>query len=434
VYGHDGNLPRPALAARMLEERPGLAQGHLLLACAAGDEAALRKAIAADPASIHRTGDPWLCPDCKRPLDMPPLVAVTHSSLSRLPAYRDRLLRCARLLCEAGAEPRQSWQDGDDALSALYGAAGKNHDPEMTRILLDAGADPNDGESLYHAMETRDLSCARLLLEFGARVEGSNALHHELDTDNIEGLLLLLAHTKDPIDSMSSLGSPLLWAIKRGRSPAHVKALLDAGADPEARTQEGVSAYGLALQYGLVEAADMLAERAAFEPLSIEDEFVAACARGDKEEALRILARKPDVLSSLSLTQLHQLPNLAAAGNDAAVRVMVELGWPIAIRGGDWGASALNLAVFRGDSALARFLLDHGASWAERHGFDHDVRGTLAWASRNHEPEDGDWVGCARAMIEHGLSVLELDGTYSDEVAEFLAAERAKLEDRADVD
>ena len=82
-------------------------------------------------------------------------------------------------------------------LSALYGAAGRNHDAELTRMLLDAGADPNDGELLYHSLEN-PCACTRLLLEHGARVTGSNALYHVLDFDNVAALELLLKHGGDP--------------------------------------------------------------------------------------------------------------------------------------------------------------------------------------------------------------------------------------------
>jgi hypothetical protein len=86
----------------------------------------------------------------------------------------------------------------------------------------------------------------------------------------------------------------------------------------------------------------------------------------------------------------------------------------------------LNIALSQGDAELTRFLLEHGASCRERHGPDHNVHGTLAWASLNHDPEEGDWVGCARALIEHGLPVSESSRDYSDEVAAVLASGRAR--------
>jgi hypothetical protein len=44
-------------------------------------------------------------------------------------------------------------------------------------MLLDAGADPNDNESLYHSTENPDLTCMQLLLQGGARVEDHPALN-----------------------------------------------------------------------------------------------------------------------------------------------------------------------------------------------------------------------------------------------------------------
>jgi hypothetical protein len=92
------NPARPHVAIRMLAENPDLTTGDPYLACAAGDEAALRQATTRDPAWINRAGGP---------LDLPPLLAVTHSSLSRVSEFQERLLDSARFLLAAGADPNQ---------------------------------------------------------------------------------------------------------------------------------------------------------------------------------------------------------------------------------------------------------------------------------------------------------------------------------------
>lgn len=127
---------------------------------------------------------------------------------------------------------------------------------EVVQLLLRAGADRNDGESLYHALEVPDTTILSLLLQAGARVEGTNALYHALDFDNLEALQMLLDNA--PSRDEPQMGPLLLWALRRRRSVAHIEALLAAGIDPNARTKEGTSAPLMALRYGLPESATVL--------------------------------------------------------------------------------------------------------------------------------------------------------------------------------
>jgi hypothetical protein len=401
------NRANPRVALRILADDPDLVADDPYLACAIGDERALRQAIKADPLWINRPGGP---------LRLPPLFAVAHSSLLRVEEFRERLHRSAALLIADGADVNQRihsrWSPGSLSepdqqytLSTLYGAAGSNHDPALTKLLLEAGADPNDGESLYHSLENP--ACTRLLLEHGARIAESNAIYRAMDLDDDTALKLLLEHGGDPNEParnppLTDWGSPLAWAIRR-RRPRHAKALLDAGADVSRPAVDGASCYQLALRFGLSDLAALLRARIDLPDISDEERFVAACARGDEAEARRIRDARPDLPASLPPEQLRLLPDMAAEGAGDAVKLMVGLGWPIAVRGGDWDASALNLAVFRGDAGLTRFLLEHGAKWTEPHGYGDNACGTLGWASCNEPVEGGDWVGCARALLDYGM-------------------------------
>ena len=178
----------------------------------------------------------------------PALPATFRCRTSSLLRWRNFASAChARLIDDGGADvtsnPRR-WPPGSLSepdqrcpLSTLYGAAGSNHDPVLTKLLLDAGANPNDGESLYHSLENP--ACTRLLLEHGARIAESNAIYRSIDLDDDTALKLLLQHGGDPNEPaqnppLTDWGSPLAWAIYR-RRPRHAKVLLAAGADPSRR-------------------------------------------------------------------------------------------------------------------------------------------------------------------------------------------------------
>lgn len=414
---------RPRVAAQLLQEYPDLLASDTYIACAAGNLEVVARTIAADPDWLHRAGGA---------LNLPPLVAVTHSRLGLLTEFVPRLRECAQYLLQAGASPNQriynrfppaslASPDEKGPLSALYGAAGVLCDPALTEMLLQAGADPNDGESLYHSLGNPD--CTRLLLQHGARVAGTNALRRALDMRDATALELVLAHGGDANEPAGegptkAWGPPLLRAIALRTSPRHIAALLAAGADPKACTPAGISAYRLATQVGLTEVVELLRAYGAQEPLTADDEFIAACARADANEARRIQAQHPELPGSLPQDRLRLLPDSVAWGSKAAVKLMVELGWPIAACGGDWDATALNHAVIRGDAELTAYLLSRGASWRERHGYGDNVLGTLSWASVN-EPtwlENPDWAGCARALVAHGLPKAERDPAYPEHV------------------
>src|SRR5919202_2009722 len=117
-----------------------------------------------------------------------------------------------RELLERGADPNATFTNEYGEMSALYGAAGIIHDPEMTRLLLEARADTDDGESLYHACEAESPECLRLLLEHGAATRGKNALARALDFDRVEHVRLLLEAGGDP-NEVASVAHP----VPRGR-------------------------------------------------------------------------------------------------------------------------------------------------------------------------------------------------------------------------
>ena len=70
---------------------------------------------------------------------------------------------------------------------------------------------------------------------------------------------------------------------------------------------------------------------------------------------------------------------------------------------------------------MADWLLSHGASWEEKHGFGGNVMGTLGYGSVENVvgyPE-GDWLACAKTLVAQGMPLPPDNYDYSEEVEEY---------------
>jgi ankyrin repeat protein len=261
---------------------------------------------------------------------------------------------------------------------------------ELTRVLIDAGARLDDGESLYHSTEHADLACFRLLLERGASARSFNVLNHMLDRDDMEGLRLLLAAGADPNNVNQRGETSLHWAVWRGRSAAIVEALLDAGGEIDAhRQKDGRTAYAIAVRSGQTSTANLLASRGANTEVAESDRFIGACAAADPAELARLLAKRkgeklPDECARL-------LPDFASSHCTSAVRVLLAAGIDVNTIGDD-GCTALHWACWKGFADLAKLLLDYGASLTVEDSIYHGTPvGWLGHGRENsHEPGDFD--------------------------------------------
>ncbi|MEA2154432.1 MAG: hypothetical protein QOE11_572 [Solirubrobacteraceae bacterium] len=209
-----------------------------------------------------------------------PLLYVAHSCWASV--------ELARELLAAGADPNATFTNEYGAMSALYGAAGVVHDAQLTRMLLEHGADPDDGESLYHATESPAADCLRALLEHGASPACTNALAHAIDGDRMEQVRLLLEAGADPNEGRSAL---LVHAVRRGCSAQMLRLLADHGADLERRggewatpAEEYRTAYQNAVMRGRDDLVALLTELGADTTVAAEDRAVAAIARGARPE------------------------------------------------------------------------------------------------------------------------------------------------------
>src|SRR5512141_1436990 len=157
-------------ANSILAAHPEIATANIITAAILGDDSTVREFIAHDRSlAVTKSG----------PRDWDPLVYLSFSQYLKLdPSRSDGFVRAATALLDAGADPNTGWfemnhQPQPEWESVIYGAAGVAHHAPLTKLLLDRGANPNDGETPYHVPETFDNSALRVLLDSGKLNEQS---------------------------------------------------------------------------------------------------------------------------------------------------------------------------------------------------------------------------------------------------------------------
>jgi ankyrin repeat protein len=363
TYGDDSPERRARGAALLATLSPERRAASVPLAAALADVEALERALAADPDAASRPGGPF---------GWPPLLHLAYGRLEPAPDETSTLT-AARLLLDHGADPGAAylWHGHAPAFTALTGCFGEGeggpgdqpahpHGEALARLLLEAGASPDDEQTLYNRMFRPDDRHLELLLE------------HGLD--------------------LTRLGGQLVWAAVHGYED-RIRLLARAGVDLHAEVGTWGGLRGrprdLALLAGEPGAAALLAEPGRHvEPALATVAAVLAGGPVDEEHVAAAIALRPGLVAWA-----------AQRGDAEAVRRAAGLGWDVDrlartdVPSDEPWESALHVAAGNGDLATLRVLLELGADTDVR---DRRFGGTPAdWAAHFGQGEAADLLAQA---------------------------------------
>ncbi len=404
-------------AEEILSANPKIADAGFYVALVLGDHQQVDRVLTETPSLTNAKSGPQNC----EPLIYPCFSRYANARSARA----SQIVETARIILRHGADSNTSFllQDlPNNPLSCLYAATGLNNNADLALVLLQADANPNDGESLYHSTEHPDLACMKLLLHHGADPNRANALRHILDYEHSEGVQLLLDAGADPNDPNQGGDTALHWAVWRGRSAKIITMLLDRGADVNVKRKDGRTAYALAILGGQKELAELLKSRGAHTDLSALDQFVEASTHPDQKQ----LAAQPGI--SALPEYAHLVPHLAAVHNTAAVRGLLAAGLPVNARG-KHGGTALHWACWKGYADLVKLLLDHHAALDIKDlSYNAPPSGWLHHGTRNCGEPGGDYAEVARLLIAAGDPMKDCNTPTGNAEVDAILRERKLIE------
>jgi ankyrin repeat protein len=419
-------VPRESHASGTLEEAeailsryPHVAGSSIHTAAILADEAAVHRFLVRDSASATAKGGPY------------GWDALTHLCFSRYlrldPGRSQAFVRTARALLDAGASANTGWYETIDhpnprqiLETGIYGAAGIARHPELTRLLLERGADPNDEETPYHVPETTDNTVMRILLDSHTLddVSLSWMLLRKTDWHDLDGLALLLQHNADP-NLMTRFGyNALHHAIRRDNHLKMIASLLEHGANPTlTNAVDGRSAIGMAARRGRGDVLALLRERGTRLDLRGADRLIAACALDDHQSIHSLAHDEPQLRGELIDQGGTLLAEFAGTGNVQGVRCLLDCGVSVGsvYREGDayfgtaTNSTALHVAAWRAWPDVVEELIARGAPVDARDG-----KGRTALMLAVKACVDSYWTArrsprSVRALLEAGASAAGID-------------------------
>ena len=286
-------------AEAILTAHPEIAASDIYTAALIGDDNAVRRFLALDPGNATTKGGPC---------EWDALTYLCFSKYLRLDRARtDGFVRAATALLDAGASANTGFweanhQPDPEWESALYGAAGVAHHAELTRLLIERGADPNDEETPYHTPESFDNAALKILVESGRLTEESLAtmLLRKADWHDTDGIEFLLKHGADPNRMTRWHHTALHQALRRDNTLRNIELLLDYGAEPLlANRKDGRTAVAMAARRGRRDVLALFDGRGIITELRGVEKLIAACARGDGAQVSVIAQHEPHLVDEL---------------------------------------------------------------------------------------------------------------------------------------
>ena len=331
-------------------------------AALAGDDELVGHFLAADPANATASGGP---------LGWDALTYLCFSKYLRLDrATTGGFVRAATALLDAGASANTGYWDANhrpkpEWESVLYGASGVAHHPELTRLLLERGADPNDGETPYHAPEGYENEALEILVDSGKLNGDSLAtmLLRKADWHDYAGMRLLLERGADPNRMTHWHYTALQQALRRDNDLRSIELLLDHGADASLPT------IAMAARRGRGDVLELFERRGI--PIELEgvERLIAACARNDAAAVRAIAASEPQSVDELLAQGGALLAEFAGNANTGGMRQLIVLGVGVDARYEGDGyfdiakdSTALHVAAWRGWHGAVRLLIESRAA------------------------------------------------------------------------